>query len=260
MINRIEFDFRSQDDSPDPVMMNRILRFEPGAVEETQEPIEVAPPTQLESVSAVHKICLPESYVASYAYPLIVWFHDEGADEQEIDSILPRISERNYLGVALRGNMVRSLKFGWSNTPERLAQTTAELDELIDGLQQEFRIHRDRIYLAGFGTGGTLAWEILLSQPSRWAGAICLSGRFPKIAHPLAMFRELQKRRLLLSSGWDRPASQVTELVNAGRLMYSAGMQVGTRMYERAVTAPTDRMLRDIDHWVMDSIATAIHA
>lgn len=261
MQNRLPSNFRSFGSSQEPAAVNRILRVEPGVMTELEEqPIDITPPTQLDSVSAVHKICLPEGYEPSYAYPLLVWFHDEAGDEQEIDDVMPRISERNYIGVALRGNMVRPLRFGWSNTQDRLPQLLSDLNDLVDGLEQEFRIHRNRVYLTGFGAGGTLAWEVLLRQPSQWAGAICLSGRFPQIEHPLAMFRELQRRRLLLSSGWDRPASQVAELVNAGRLMYSAGVQVGTRMYDQSLTAPTDRMLRDIDHWVMDSIATAIHA
>jgi phospholipase/carboxylesterase len=255
MNERRHSEFRFDDFSPKPTSVNRLFRIDAGPPMAFAEPDVVS---ELSHVDVPHRIRLPEGYEPGYAYPLIVWFHDDGADELELDNVLPRISDRNYIGVALRGNVFRSVRFGWSTADDRLPRILDDLHQLVDAAADRYSIHPQRRYLAGFGSGGTLAWEILLSQPSLWTGAMCLSASFPKIQHPLAMFRELQQRRLLLSVGLDGPPAQVVDLVNAGRLMYSAGLQVGTRVYDSGATAPTDKMLRDLDRWVMDAIATAI--
>jgi phospholipase/carboxylesterase len=259
MTDRWDSDYRPEDFAPRPTAANRILRFESkSALAVAEAAPRVAPVTQFDHLDVPHRIYVPEGYEPAYAYPLIVWFHDDGADEHDVDDVLPRISERNYLGVALRGNVFRSVRFGWSTADDRLSEILCDLHDVVDAVSEHFAIHPQRKYLAGFGAGGTLAWEVLLREPSAWTGAMCLSATFPKISHPLSMFRELQERRLLLSAGLDGPSTFVAELVNAGRLMYSAGMQVGTRIYDAGAAAPTDKMLRDVDRWVMDSIATAV--
>ncbi len=258
MNDRLPFESRSDDYSSQPVHTNRILRFEPGVSPAFADVAPLFPPTELPDVEIAHRICLPEGYTPGYSYPLLVWLHGDGGSAEEIDEILPRISERNYIAVAVQGNVAQENGHAWSVAEDRLSALLSDVRDLTAAMQDRFRIHSDRVYLAGFGTGGTLAWEILLRQPSEWTGAICLSGRFPEMKHPLAMFRQLQQRRLLVSTGLDRPAQNVNDLVNSGRLMYSAGMEVGTRLYERGCQSPTDKMLRDVDRWVMDSIATAI--
>ena len=259
MHDRSPFHPSGDDQSPERLITNRILRFESGAMLAVAEAPPACPlPVQFPTLDFPHRICLPEGYEPGYAYPLLVWLHDDGADERELDDVLPRISNRNYLGVSLRGNLTQEPGSGWTTADAALLSIIDDVHKLVAAAEDRFLIHADRVYLAGHGTGGTLAWEILLRQPSQWAGAICLSADFPQIDHPLAMFRHLQRRRLLLSTGLDRPAAQVKQLIGAGRLMYSAGLEVGTRIYDSGRRGPSDKMLRDVDRWVMDSIATAV--
>lgn len=258
MNDRRPFESRSDDYSSEPTGINRILRFEAGTSVSVVDAVWEFPIAQLSDVETPHRLCLPEGFEPSYSYPLIVWLHDDGCDMEEVVDILPRISERNYLGVALQGNVLCPVGRAWSTSDERISQILNNLEEVVTATEERFRIHEDRVYLAGFGSGGTLAWEILLRQPQCWAGAISLSGQFPKMNHPLALFRELQQRRLLVSTALDCPTAQVNDLINSGRLMYSAGLEVGTRVYDRGSKSPTDKMLRDVDRWVMDSVATAI--
>src|SRR6516162_6467745 len=46
---------------------------------------------------------LPTGYEPNYPYPLVVFFHGHGGDEQQVLNLAPTISRRNYLGIALRG-------------------------------------------------------------------------------------------------------------------------------------------------------------
>jgi phospholipase/carboxylesterase len=210
-------------------------------------------------VDEPHAIALPDVYEPGYCYPLVIWFHDAGGNEESVFEVLPQISERNYLAVALRGN----LPLGAHDAAWSVAETGAEslldkLEQAIERMADQFTIHRERIYLAGVGSGGTTAVELLLQRPEAFAGAASLGGAFPQLAHPLAKFRGLRGRRVLLTTSLDCPNVKITDLVNSGRMLYSAGVQVGTRIYQQPGGVPSPRMFRDLDGWIMDGISSAV--
>lgn len=210
-------------------------------------------------VDEPHAIALPDVYEPGYCYPLVVWFHDAGGNEESVFEVLPQISERNYLAIALRGN----LPLGQHHAAWSVAEAGAELlldklEQAIERMQDQFSIHRERVYLAGVGSGGTTAIELLLQRPEAFAGAASLGGGFPQLAHPLAKFRGLRGRRVLLATSLDNPQVKVTDLVNSGRMLYSAGVQVGTRIYQQSGSTPMSRMFRDLDAWIMDGISSAV--
>jgi phospholipase/carboxylesterase len=219
----------------------------------------VAGPT-VSLVDVPHAIALPDVYEPGYAYPVIVWFHPDDGSEEDVFRVLPAISERNYIGVALRGNVVEGDTARWSTAGCGALALSTLIDEALNNMEQRFSIRRDRVFLAGVGSGGTVALELLLETPERFAGAACLCGVFPGIEHPLARYRGLRGRRVLLSTSLDCPTVKVIDLVNSGRVLYTAGLQVGTRIYQSGGSQPTAKMLRDIDHWVMDSVASAVKA
>jgi len=206
-----------------------------------------------------HAIALPDVYEPGYAYPLLVWFHDEGGREEDVFNILPQISERNYLAMAIRGNVaVGERRASWSVDEAGAEALLDKLNEAIERMADQFSIHHERIYLVGAGSGGTTALELLLQRPEAFAGAACLGGAFPQLAHPLAKFRGLRGRRVLLATSLDCPNVKITDLVNSGRLLFSAGVQVGTRIYQQQGGSHASKMLRDVDRWIMDGISSAV--
>src|SRR5437588_8143098 len=46
---------------------------------------------------------LPTGYEPNYAYPLVVFFHGHGGNEEQILRLAPRLSRRNYICLGLRG-------------------------------------------------------------------------------------------------------------------------------------------------------------
>ncbi len=205
-----------------------------------------------------HAIALPEIYEPTYSYPLIVWFHGEGGNEEDIFHVLPDISERNYLAIAIRGNQQTDNGAAWSTGESGPGALADKLQLAIERMSRKFSIHTDRVFLAGLGSGGTTALELLLERPEAFAGAACLGGAFPALTQPLARFRGLRGRRVLLSTTIDCPEVKVIDMIQNGRLLYSAGMNVGTRIYQETGGVPTTKMFRDIDHWIMDSISSAV--
>src|SRR5581483_6865033 len=46
---------------------------------------------------------LPTGYEPNYAYPLLVFFHGQGGNEEQVMRLAPRLSRRNYICIGLRG-------------------------------------------------------------------------------------------------------------------------------------------------------------
>ena len=46
---------------------------------------------------------LPTGYEPNYPYPLLVFFHGHGSNEEQILRLAPRLSRRNYICIGLRG-------------------------------------------------------------------------------------------------------------------------------------------------------------
>ncbi len=205
-----------------------------------------------------HAIHLPEHYEAGYAYPLVIWFHGEGSSEAEVSAIMPNISERNFIGLALRGNRPCDAGFSWSTSSEQIDQLVSDVESLVRMLRRKYHIHSERIYLAGFGSGASAAMELILQKPEWFGGAACLCGSFPELQVPPLRFRDLRNKRVLLATTASNRSSAVGEIVAAGRLLYSSGMQIGTRVYQESGTTPSSKMLSDINHWLMDDVCSTI--
>ncbi len=201
-----------------------------------------------------HAVYLPEHYEPAYAYPLVVWFHDAGGSEADLRRVMPQISNRNYIGVALRGNTSLEKGHGWSLDEPGIASLVHDVRAVAVSLRREYHVHSERIYLAGFGNGATAAVEVMLRQPEWFGGVLSLNGGLPKIDQPLDSLAELKDKRILIATSINSHATKVGDVVATGRLLYAAGMQVGTRVYQDSGRKPSKKMLRDIDSWLMDDI------
>lgn len=201
-----------------------------------------------------HTVHLPEQYEPGYAYPLIIWFHDDGGSEQELAQVMPVISERNYIGAALQGNVSVGSGFGWSAEATLSTELLNDVRRLAMSLRREYHIHSERIYLAGFGAGATTAVRLMLARPEWFGGVISLSGTVPTPEGETSLADELKDKRILLATSLGSRTPRVGDVVAAGRMLYSAGMKVGTRIYQDSTNAPTRKMLRDLDNWLMDDI------
>lgn len=202
-------------------------------------------------------VFVPRQYEENYAYPLIVWLHAEGGSERDLGDVMPRISPRNYMGISFRGNSPKTTGFPvgycWSLTPEGTERFAETLHDTVCHLRRAYHVHSERIFLAGIGEGATMALAQLLKHPEWFGGAALLNPRFPKTSSPLMRYRHLTGKRVLLSAEVGaQPVKRTEELNEAGRLLFAAGMNVATATFENPDGFP--RMLRRIDHWIMDAI------
>ena len=223
------------------------------------------PPDFLPETGAA--LYVPEQYEPNYPYPLLIWlddFRNSGSDKWELQSLMSQISTRNYVGMSLHGSFqtTKTLENGsrWSESDQHIERLLSRLHATVCKLRQVCHIHSERIYLAGCGEAATLALRLLVERPEWFAGAISLGGELPKLIDLSAGHQNLQKKRVFQSSIHPDVAAQhseATQTVHIEWLLRKAGMQVVTRSYDTRANR-SSKMLRDINHWVMDGICSEV--
>jgi phospholipase/carboxylesterase len=196
---------------------------------------------------------VPQHYERNYAYPLLVWLHDCGGSEQELKQIAPLVSLRNYVSLAVRGTCELERGFGWSDAGGSLLAAESRVADAIWQATLRFNVHRQRVFLAGSGSGGTMALRLALRSPEQYAGGASIGGCFPRGGSPLARLAAARDSRLLLMHCRDSVTYTVQDVCDELSLFHAAGMSVTVRQYPCADELTT-QMLRDLDVWLMEQV------
>src|SRR5437868_4844794 len=149
---------------------------------------------------------LPTGYEPNYAYPLLVFFHGQGGNEEQVLRLAPRLSRRNYICIGLQGpepiGRRADGRFGYAWGAD--GPCTALLEDYVfravEQTRRNYHVHSERIFLAGFCEGATEAYRLGLTFPDRFAGAIALNGILPR--HGLLLrLPEVRQLRVLIGHG-----------------------------------------------------------
>jgi phospholipase/carboxylesterase len=199
---------------------------------------------------------LPTGYEPNYAYPLVVFLHGHGGNEEQVLRLAPRLSRRNYVCIGLRGPQplgVRSdgrVGYSWGPDGQCDAQVEDYVLRAIEQTRRSYHVHSERIYLAGIKEGATLAYRLGLAYPEKFGGVIALNGRLPRPGSVLWRPDEVRGSRVLIGHGIANAMVPLTTAKRDCQVLYSAGLRV--RMH----TYPTTHrlhphMLRDVNRWIM---------
>lgn len=200
-----------------------------------------------------HRLLAPSHYERNYAYPLVVWLHGSGGNEAELRQVMELISLRNYASVAVRGVAPLASGHDWPQTPAAIDAADIRVTDATLRACERFNIHRDRIYLAGYETGGTMAIRLALRNPQLFAGAVSLNGPFPVQHAPLARLSQVRQSRVLIAHCRDSQAYPTDRLCQELALFHAAGMSVTVREYPCGDELTT-QMFSDVDVWLMEQI------
>jgi phospholipase/carboxylesterase len=197
----------------------------------------------------------PTGYEPRYPYPLLVFLHGSGGNEEQILRLAPRVSRRNYVAIGLRGpvctglNRKGAIGYSWGDA----AHLPMIEDYLLGAIQQtrlHYHIHSERIILAGFAEGATLAYRMGLQFPDKINGIIALNGHMPREDRPLLNLRQVRSLQVFIGHGIANSVVP-SSLVRADRnLLWSAGLEVESHTY------PTNHrlhpeMFRDVNRWII---------
>jgi phospholipase/carboxylesterase len=196
----------------------------------------------------------PLHYEAAYAYPLLVWLHGAGMDENQLSRIMPVVSMRNYVAVAPRGLPNADGEAPWPQTPESIFRAQQLVFDAVDAARERFNVAPDRVFLAGMGTGGTMAFRIAMHHADQFAGVLSICGAFPSDQRPLCRLDIARHLPVFLAVGRDSQQFSPAQACENLKLFHSAGMSVSLRQYPCAHQL-TPQMLADVDRWVMEQVA-----
>jgi phospholipase/carboxylesterase len=206
---------------------------------------------------------LPTGYEPNYPYPLLVFFHGHGGSEEQILRLAPRLSRRNYICIALRGPLVLGQRsngrMGYSWPRDGQCDTLIE-DYVLGAVEQTrrtFHVHSERIYLAGFCEGATLAYRLGLTFPERFGGLIALNGAMPRHDRPLLRLPEVRGLRVFIGHGIANAMVPLSFARSDFDLLYTAGLAVQLNTYPTNHRLHLD-MLRDVNRWIMDRLNAEI--
>lgn len=212
-----------------------------------------ATPIRRPNTSLHHCLFSPIHYEPGYAYPLVVWLHGSDSSELELRQVMPLVSVRNYVGVAPRGTARTSdtqRLYGWRQTAGEIADACQRVRDCLDLARESFNIHDDRIFIAGYGDGGTMALRVGLEHPHLFAGAISLGGPVPRGGNAFHRINEARRLPLMLSASTNQDCYTNEQILDDVRLLHSGGFELSVMLYPEG-TGLTDNMFEDIDSWVM---------
>lgn len=256
---------------------SRIIRIDPaaGSASAPAMPEEIAPPIPeveapaVEAVPVVETLRVPgeyapETYEPNYSYPLIVWL-TTGEDDFDLTTTMEAVSDRNYLGLQVNLSRIFQAASETEGYIQQLHVHELSLLKVVRGAIAKFRrnykVHSERIYLAGTGLGAIAALHLGLSRPEWFGGVISIDAGVERIPQLLRRFRHLQGERVLLAHSRGAAETSRNAEMKLAKMLYAAGLRVSRRAYATTKIHPrqsrTPHLHRDIDRWVMQDIAQA---
>lgn len=207
-----------------------------------------------------HQFFIPLHYEKNYAYPLFIWLHGPGGCEQEIDQVMPHVSVRNYVGLALRGVVKDTVvdsngdeTYTWDQGLANIEFAVDDLLRCIEHAQSRFHISKRRIFLVGNDVGGTMALRLATLLPDVIAGVASLGGPFPSTHTPLSGLVQARSLPVFFAHCRDSQVYDVEHACSDLRLLYSAGFGVTLRQYP-CPQEVTTQMLADVNAWIMGHV------
>ncbi|HEX3871502.1 MAG TPA: hypothetical protein VHV77_13755 [Pirellulales bacterium] len=200
----------------------------------------------------------PVHYEPNYAYPLLVWLHGHADDESQLRRIMPLVSLRNYIGLAVRGtaevaHSVKRTAYTWSQARAHVALAEQAVFDAIEMARDRYHLAQDRVFIAGYDTGGTMALRLAFSHARRFAGVLSVGGELPNDRAPLGRLADARRVAVFLAYGRDSQKYPTATVCENLRLLHSAGMRVALRQYPCGHELST-LMLSDMDRWIMEQV------
>ena len=127
---------------------------------------------------------LPDGYEPGYAYPLLVFFHPHGSNEEHVLRLVPRVSRRNFIAISFRGpeqvgeRSNGSPACGWGD-PESIETVTESVLRAVEQTRRMYHVHSERVYLVGVGDGADGAYRAAFELADDIAGVVSLNGALP---------------------------------------------------------------------------------
>lgn len=203
-----------------------------------------------------YRLLKPEPYDPAKKYPLVLLMHgagergDDNAAQLKYGAALflkPEVRAK-FPCFVMMPQCPREQKWAdidWSSdTPtqtEKVSAPMALVLTALDGLEKEFSIDPDRLYVGGLSMGGYGTWDLITRFPEQWAAAVPICGGGDKAvaakakAVPVWAFHGTDDRAVKI----ERTREMIAALDDAGaKPLYSEYPYVGHDSWNNAFAEP----------------------
>lgn len=124
------------------------------------------------TISANYLLYLPKDYNESEnSFPLVLFLHGSGERGNDLEKVkvhgLPKLIDQGkdfpFIVVS-------------PQCPDEIFWNTDVLAALLDEIENEYRVDKNRIYVTGLSMGGHGTWSLALEQPNRFAAIAPVCG------------------------------------------------------------------------------------
>lgn len=143
--------------------------------------------------------------------------------------------------------------YDWPQTDEGISHAEQKIFDCISYAQEKCNIAENRIFLVGFGSGGTMSYRIAMQYPQAFAGVISIGGRFPEGNLPLRLWNSVRNLPTMLALGNQSTIFSPEDAKADLKLFHTAGLSVSVRQYPCGQEL-VPQMLQDVNRWVMERV------
>ena len=174
---------------------------------------------------------------------------------EDTSSLKSRVGKVASLDVMdIINNGLRSqVQYDWPQSEEAISDAERRVFDCISVAQQKSNIAEDRIFLAGFGNGGTMALRLALLYPESFAGVVSIGGAFPLGHLPFRQWNAVRNLPVLLAVGEQSTVFSPADACESLELFHAAGLPVAIQEYPCGQEI-TPAMLQDVNRWIMESV------
>ena len=196
----------------------------------------------------------PMDYLCTYAYPLLVWLHSQEGSEDDLLKKMPKISLKNYIGVAPQGFAKKNGASAWPLLC--LSDIESRVLESVERVKKQFNVNSRRIFLAGMDAGGTAAMALALARPDVFAGAAAFNAPAPRSPMMFRQFKLQKKQSYFVGFPEDSQLYSPVALKEDIDAFTNAGLNIQFKEYKGQTFE--EQIYPDINRWIMRSINTAV--
>jgi phospholipase/carboxylesterase len=153
------------------------------------------------------------------------------------------------------------LGFGWwpikevrEIDPREFGRARDALRKFIDGALARYPIDRRKLVVMGFSQGGVMAYDLVLSEPERFAGLMALSSWLPEsIDRAIPPSDALKNLPALVIHGTEDPMVPVAGAQESRKRLGARGLNVHYREYPMQHEINQDA-LRELVVWLEEKV------
>lgn len=196
---------------------------------------------------------LPARYEPKYQYPLIVWLHQDGGNHNQVADVMAHVSTQNYVAVGVQATRAMDnsgQRYNWLQSSLGTAVAEEAVFMAVEQAQQRYSLNPQRIYLAGYREGGTMALRLGLRNADRVDGVISIDGALPRGGRPLCNLDQARNLAILSAVAMHGDRYPMATVCEDLKLWHAARLSMDMRQYT-VDDCMVSEVLRDVNHWVM---------